>query len=179
MNKKIKIIIAFIVAVTAVGGFLYFNSLDNQQMDEVPNDVVVDNGEYTNNKIGFTVNIPKNFEFKEERNDVKLYSEGGPVGDSIYFEKDDKRGVFIFHVDSYNAGVFEKFEDYHKGDPVLVEEKEDLAWNASVITHGLGTILIFTPENTNEYFEFNISREVENPKEFAKTMLESFKQITK
>ena len=133
-----------------------------------------------NEAIGFSVQLPEGYKFSDERNDVVLFYGGGPVGDDISFEHGTEVGknITINHVDAYNDPVFEIFEEYHKSDQYLVEEVEELAWNAALVKHRDGVLLILKAENTNQYFEFIVYREGENTEDILMEMYKSFKMIS-
>lgn len=172
MQNKTKIIITTIFIFVITLALLALNS-------GTLNNSVISNEEYTNDTIGITMSIPEGYQVKEEKNNVRLFTEGGPIGDSIYFESEEDRqkGFFIFHVESSSTNAFESFENYHKGDPVLIERMENIAENAILITHESGKILVFTPENTDEYFEFHAGAEIENSDELLSTVYESLRKF--
>lgn len=179
MSSKIKKIISFIAipAILLAIVFVYFKYV--KQDINNGNNVVVDMKEniYKNDKIGFEMKLPKSFNLFEERYNVRLFSEGGPIGDSVVFKKSDNKYLFLYHIEPYRADLLERFSQVHRGDQVPFDKIERIAFNAMVITHGLGNILIFKPENSIDYFEIQVGREIEDPKETLKQILESFKVL--
>ncbi|MBU1179414.1 hypothetical protein KJ885_00540 [Patescibacteria group bacterium] len=161
-NKTIGILIILILTLSGI--FIYFNKNTKPS------------NSYKNDSLGFEIIMPKDYSVLSEDYNVRLFSEGGPIGDTVVFNSSDNKKIVLSHISSFRGELLEYFEEAHKGDQVLKNDIEKISNNAIIVSHSLGKILVFTPNDSSEYFEIRAGRQIEDNATILKYMLKSFKK---
>lgn len=147
---------------------------------------------YTNEELGFKINLPKGFELEEVEKNIRLISEGGPLGNRLVFvdnSREKGKYIIIRNTEKTDSYVLKTILEIHSGNPFTLQEASYVkkGYSDILIKLGIGSIMAFQPRDIPElrgkgneipgYFEINASRDLENGEAILKEMFKSFEVI--